>query len=155
MPRHASTKKPKVTKGKEFTSLPFVVYVMARCKKFNVNFVISPDKEVIRGGEPCDGYFEAPEKGESGILVICIDKEINEVLHTLAHEFSHLMQWYEDDPCYLAWEKQSNEKQNYDLEVDAESRALALLKEWDLYNDEALKRSAKYLSELGGHNANL
>ena len=42
--------------------------------------------------------FEAPEKGESGILVICIDKEIDEVLHTLAHEFSHLMQWYEDDP---------------------------------------------------------
>ena len=135
--------------------MPFVVYVMARCKKFNVNFVISPDKEVIRGGDPCDGYFEAPEKGESGILVICIDKEIDEVLHTLAHEFSHLMQWYEDDACYLAWEKRSCEKHNYDLECDAESRALALLKEWDLYNDEALKRSAKYLSELGGHNANL
>ena len=66
-----------MTKGKEFTSLPFVVYVMARCKKFNVNFVISPDKEVIRGGDPCDGYFEAPEKGESGILVICINKKIN------------------------------------------------------------------------------
>jgi hypothetical protein len=75
MPRQASSKKPKMTKGKEFTSLPFVVYVMARCKKFNVNFVISPECEVIRGGEPCDGYFEAPEKGESGILVICIDKE--------------------------------------------------------------------------------
>ena len=135
--------------------MPFVVYVMARCKKFNVNFVISPEKEVIRGGDPCDGYFEAPEKGESGILVICIDKEINEVLHTLAHEFSHLMQWYEDDPCYLAWEKQSNEKQNYDLEVDAESRALTLLQDWGLYNDEAQKRSDKYISELGGHDANV
>ena len=58
--------------------MPFVVYVMAKCKKFNVNFVISPEKEVIRGGEPCDGYFEAPERGESGILVVCIDKEIDE-----------------------------------------------------------------------------
>ena len=155
MPRHASTKKPKVTKGKEFTSLPFVVYVMAKCKKFNVNFCISPDKEVIRGGEPCDGYFEAPEKGESGILIVCIDKEIDEVLHTLAHEFSHLMQWYEDDPLYLAWDKRASEKHNYDLEVDAESRALALLEEWGLYNDKARERSAKYLSELGGHDANL
>ena len=135
--------------------MPFVVYVMARCKKFNVNFVISPEKEVIRGGDPCDGYFEAPEKGESGILVICIDKEIDEVLHTLAHEFSHLMQWYEDDPCYLAWEKQSNEKHNYDLEVNAESRALALLQDWGLYNDKAQKRSDKYISELGGHDANV
>ena len=135
--------------------MPFVVYVMAKCKKFNVNFCISPDKEVIRGGEPCDGYFEAPEKGESGILVICIDKEIDEVLHTLAHEFSHLMQWYEDDPLYLAWDKRASEKHNYDLEVDAESRALALLEEWGLYNDKARERSAKYLSELGGHNANL
>ena len=135
--------------------MPFVVYVMAKCKKFNVNFCISPDKEVIRGGEPCDGYFEAPEKGESGILIVCIDKEIDEVLHTLAHEFSHLMQWYEDDPLYLAWDKRASEKHNYDLEVDAESRALALLEEWGLYNDKARERSAKYLSELGGHNANL
>ena len=135
--------------------MPFVVYVMARCKKFNVNFCISPDKEVIRGGEPCDGYFEAPEKGESGILIVCIDKEIDEVLHTLAHEFSHLMQWYEDDPLYLAWDKRASEKHNYDLEVDAESRALALLEEWGLYNEKARERSAKYLSELGGHDANL
>ena len=135
--------------------MPFVVYVMAKCKKFNVNFCISPDKEVIRGGEPCDGFFEAPEKGESGILIVCIDKEIDEVLHTLAHEFSHLMQWYEDDPLYLAWDKRASEKHNYDLEVDAESRALALLEEWGLYNDKARERSAKYLSELGGHDANL
>jgi hypothetical protein len=144
-----------MTKGKEFTSLPFVVYVMAKCKKFNVNFVISPDKEVIRGGEPCDGYFEAPERGESGILVICIDKEINEVLHTLAHEFSHLMQWYEDDPLYIAWDKRASDNNIYNLEVNAESRALALLKEWNLYNDKARERSAKYLSELGGHDANV
>ena len=135
--------------------MPFVVYVMAKCKKFNVNFCISPDKEVVRGGDPCDGYFEAPHRGESGILVICIDKEIDEVLHTLAHEFSHLMQWYEDDPLYLAWDKRASEKHNYDLEVDAESRALALLEEWGLYNDKARERSAKYLSELGGHDANL
>jgi hypothetical protein len=155
MPRHASTKKPKMTKGKEFTSLPFVFHVISKCKKFNVNFCISPDKEVIRGGEPCDGYFEAPDRGESGILIICINKEIHEVLHTLAHEFSHLMQWYEDDPLYLAWDKRASEKHNYDLEVDAESRALALLEEWGLYNDKARERSAKYLSELGGHDANL
>ena len=121
---------------------------MAKCKKFNVNFVISPDKEVIRGGEPCDGYFEAPEKGESGILVICIDKEIDEVLHTLAHEFSHLMQWYEDDPCYLAWDKNDNEANSIKLEQNAEERALQLLEEWDILDKDAEERSAKYLSGL-------
>ena len=135
--------------------MPFVVYVMAKCKKFNVNFCISPDKEVIRGGEPCDGYFEAPERGESGVLIVCIDKEIDEVLHTLAHEFSHLMQWYEDDPLYIAWDKRASDNNIYNLEVNAESRALALLKEWNLYNDKARERSAKYLSELGGHDANV
>ena len=121
---------------------------MAKCKKFNVNFCISPDKEVIRGGEPCDGYFEAPEKGESGILIVCIDKEINEVLHTLAHEFSHLMQWYEDDPLYLAWDKNDNEANNIKLEENAEKRALQLLKEWDILDKDAEERSAKYLSGL-------
>jgi hypothetical protein len=110
---------------------------------------------VIRGGEPCDGYFEAPERGESGVLIVCIDKEIDEVLHTLAHEFSHLMQWYEDDPLYIAWDKRASDNNIYNLEVNAESRALALLKEWNLYNDKARERSAKYLSELGGHDANI
>ena len=137
-----------MTKGKEFTSLPFVVYVMAKCKKFNVNFVISPEKEVIRGGEPCDGFFEAPHRGESGILVLCIDKEIDEVLHTLAHEFSHLMQWYEDDPLYVAWDKNDNETNSINLEQDAEKRALHLLEEWDILDKGAEERSAKYLSNL-------
>ena len=128
--------------------MPFVVYVMARCKKFNVNFCISPDKEVIRGGEPCDGFFEAPEKGESGILIVCIDKDLNEVLHTLAHEFSHLMQWYEDDPVYLDWEKNSSDINNLKLEQDAEKRALQLLEEWDILDACAKNRSDKYLSGL-------
>lgn len=143
---------PKYAKGKEFISLPFVVYVMSKCKKFNVNFLISPDKEVIRGGEPCDGFFEHPEKGESGSLVICIDKEKDEVLHTLAHEFSHLMQWYEDDPIYLAWNKNDNEANSHALEDDAEKRALLLLQEWNLYNDKAAERSDKYLKDLRGEN---
>jgi hypothetical protein len=154
MPRHASTKKPKMTKGKEFTSLPFVVHVISKCKKFNVNFCISPDKEVIRGGEPCDGYFEAPDRGESGILIICINKEIHEVLHTLAHEFSHLMQWYEDDPAYVAWDKNDNEANNIKLEENAEKRALHLLEEWDILDAGAKERSAKYLYSLRKPNEN-
>jgi hypothetical protein len=154
MPRHASTKKPKMTKGKEFTSLPFVLHVISKCKKFNVNFCISPDKEVIRGGEPCDGYFEAPDRGESGILIICINKEIHEVLHTLAHEFSHLMQWYEDDPAYVAWDKNDNEANNIKLEENAEKRALHLLEEWDILDAGAKERSAKYLYSLRKSNEN-
>ena len=143
---------PKYTKGKQFTSLPFVIYVMSKCKKFNVNFLISPEKEVIRGGQPCDGFFEHPERGESGSLVICIGKEKDEVLHTLAHEFSHLMQWYEDDPCYLAWNKCDNEANTHALEIDAERRALLLLQEWGLYNEKAEARSDKYLKHLKGEN---
>jgi hypothetical protein len=126
---------PKYTKGKEFTSLPFVIYVMSKCKKFNVNFLI-----------------EHPERGESGSLVICIGKEKDEVLHTLAHEFSHLMQWYEDDPRYLAWNKCDNEANTHALEIDAERRALLLLQEWDLYNEKAEARSDKYLRHLKGEN---
>ena len=128
--------------------MPFVVYVMAKCKKFNVNFCISPDKEVIRGGEPCDGFFEAPEKGESGILIVCIDKDLNEVLHTLAHEFSHLMQWYEDDPVYLDWEKNSSDINNLKLEQDAEKRALQFLADWDILDPDAKERSAKYIEDF-------
>lgn len=103
---------------------------------------------MIRGGEPCDGFFEAPEKGESGILIVCIDKEMNEVLHTLAHEFSHLMQWYDDDPAYLDWDRNDNEANLYKLEEDAEKRALQLMLEWDIMDARAEDRSAKYLCSL-------
>ena len=137
-----------MTKGKEFTSLPFVLDVMSKCKKFNVNFLISPEREVVRGGEPCDGFFEAPGKGESGFLVVCIGKDLNEVLHTLAHEFSHLMQWYEDDPLYLAWEKHDNEENSIRLEEDAEKRALDMLEKWDILDAGASERSDKYISSL-------
>ena len=92
------------------------------------------------------------ERGESGILVICIDKEINEVLHTLAHEFSHLMQWYEDDPLYIAWDKNDNEANNIKLEENAEKRALQLLEEWDILDKDAEERSAKYLCSLRKNN---
>jgi hypothetical protein len=65
------------------------------------------------------------------------------------------MQWYEDDPCYLAWDKRSSEKHNYELEVMQKVGLWLYLKSGDLYNDKARERSAKYLSELGGHDANL
>jgi|TARA_R100001460_G_scaffold5420_2_gene15044 hypothetical protein len=150
--RTSEIKKPKLTKGKEFTSLPFVLYVMSKCKKFNVNFLISPDSIVIRGGEPCDGFFEASEKGESGFLVVCTGKDLSEVLHTLAHEFSHLMQWYEDDPLYLAWDKRDSEENSLKLEIDAERRALLLLNEWDIFDEKAQERSDKYIRTLKGEN---
>ena len=130
--------------------MPFVLDVMSKCKKFNVNFLISPEREVVRDGEPCDGFFEAPGKGESGFLVVCIGKDLNEVLHTLAHEFSHLMQWYEDDPLYLAWNKKDNEANTHALEIDVERRALKLLDEWNLLTQDAEDRSAKYLREMTG-----
>ena len=130
--------------------MPFVLDVMSKCKKFNVNFLISPEREVVRDGDPCDGFFEAPEKGESGFLVVCIGKDLNEVLHTLAHEFSHLMQWYEDDPLYLAWNKKDNEANTHALEIDVERRALKLLDEWNLLTQDAEDRSAKYLREMTG-----
>ena len=130
--------------------MPFVLDVMSKCKKFNVNFLISPEREVVRGGEPCDGFFEAPGKGESGFLVVCIGKDLNEVLHTLAHEFSHLMQWYEDDPLYLAWNKKDNEANTHALEIDVEQRALRLLDEWNLLTPEAEERSMKYIADMKG-----
>jgi len=151
MAKHTSeSKKPKLTKGKEFTSLPFVLYVMSKCKKFNVNFLISPEKEIFKDGGLCDGFFQHPEKGDAGILVICIGKPIDEVFHTLAHEFSHLMQWYEDDPLYLAWNKKDNEANTHALEIDVEQRALRLLDEWNLLTPEAEERSMKYIADMKG-----
>ena len=128
--------------------MPFVVFVKKRCEKFNILFMISPDRDIYRDGEPCDGFFEAPEKGNSGVLALCIGKDLSQVLHTLAHEFSHVMQWYEDDPIYKDWEKKSNEENTYKLEADTERRALEMLKEWNLYDDSAKERSDKYLRTL-------
>tara|TARA_R100001463_G_scaffold94550_2_gene149084 strand:+ start:678 stop:1133 length:456 start_codon:yes stop_codon:yes gene_type:complete len=143
-------KRTKDKRISDFTSHPFVCHVISKCKKFNVNFLISPDKEISKDGTLCDGYFEHPEKGDAGVLVICLDKPQDEVLHTLAHEFSHLMQWYEDDPLYLAWNKKDNEANTHALEIDVEHRAIKMLDEWNLLTEEAKERSAKYLREMTG-----
>ena len=63
---------------------------------------------------------------------------------------SHLMQWYEDDPLYLAWNKKDNEANTHALEIDVERRALKLLDEWNLLTQDAEDRSAKYLREMTG-----
>ena len=118
---------------------------------------ISPDKG------PSDTHlesvrwiFRAPEKGESGILIVCIDKEIDEVLHTLAHEFSHLMQWYEDDPLYVTWDKGENEKNSFNLEVDAEKNNIDFTQRMGIhYNEDAKKLvSDKYIRDLNGGQPN-
>ena len=53
MPTRRAKKKPVTeTKGEEFFSLPFVVFVKKRCEKFNILFMISPDRDIYRDGEP-------------------------------------------------------------------------------------------------------
>jgi hypothetical protein len=145
-----SRKATKDRKVSDFTKHPFVCHIISKCKKFNVNFLISPDKEIFKDGELCDGFFQHPEKGDAGILVVCIDKPVDEVFHTLAHEFSHLMQWYEDDPLYLAWNKRDNEANTHALEIDVERRALELLNQWNLLTPAAEERSMKYIADMKG-----
>ena len=62
------------------------------------------------------------------------------------------MQWYEDDPLYLAWDKRDSEENSLKLEIDAERRALLLLNEWDIFDEKAQERSDKYIRTLKGEN---
>ena len=58
--RRKPVEKVSIPKGEEFVSLPFVTFIKKRCEKFNVLFLLSPEKDIYRDGDPCDGFFEAP-----------------------------------------------------------------------------------------------
>ena len=132
-------------------SCPFVHHVRRRCEKFRINFSLSltSDCLCLSDGDTTDGFFDPPSRTTPGTLCLSVaGKDLSEIYHTLAHEFSHLEQWVRDDALWFKLMKRSSRKSTLALERRTEEEALEMLKRWNLYDDSMLDRMNKYLRRL-------
>ena len=81
----------------------------------------------ISDGDTTDGFFDPPSRTTPGTLCLSVaGKDLSEIYHTLAHEFSHLEQWVRDDALWVKWMKRSSRKSTLALERQTEEEALEI-----------------------------
>lgn len=139
--------------------LKFLNYIDSECEKHGFELELVNTKYIdIGDGAPCTGYFSEDEKK------ICVTIKARDFIGILAHEFSHLRQYIEDEETYnyysLSYEKMyewldgkrvrniSNHLDNcLALELDCEKRAVQLIKKYDLGIDikDYIKRANAYM----------
>lgn len=108
----------------------FVRLLKIHCLEHNVDIKFRRGKRINEQGR-CYGYFSAPyrkpKKGKKqggyqrGEIIIAKGSDEQEWVHTLAHEYSHFLQWLNRRKFWI----NSTEVQ---LEKNAERTAISLLK---------------------------
>lgn len=120
-----------------------------QCKLLDVEFSLSNSYSVYtKEGSSCYGFFSAPTPLNKGILRVGIaDKPMEEWILTLAHEYAHMMQWFNDDELFQDYVY--NDSLYYKLEIQTEKEAIEILKESGIRITESLKtRSQKYIRRV-------
>lgn len=76
----------------------FVEYVDLFCNTHGVRIILDPNKYVDLGdGQMCNGYFWDGDEDNSPQLVVATGKPREQWLQIFVHEFSHCLQWAEDE----------------------------------------------------------
>jgi hypothetical protein len=133
------------SKFKDKNSINFIEEVIATCKLYGVKCSIRDVSYVKLGSFKCGGWFDGEDRE-----LVCSMKN-NKGLALLAHEFSHFHQWAENSEMWdLASKKNSHSAMHEwiegkpirdikkhiaicrDLEVDAEKRAVKMIKKYNL-----------------------
>ena len=128
----------------------FIEMVDRESSRFSVQLLFGSGNTIIASDDrtQTDGYFNAPAGDESGIIAVAIGQPRSKWLHTLAHEYSHLWQWFRDDPVYTTWIKKSNDENYLALEEHTETQACELIEKYKLPCGDHRKRAGKYLIRL-------
>jgi len=81
-----------------------------------------------------------------GIIRVATKCQKTQWIHTLAHEYCHMLQWFRDDPLFTG----EPEDNDYQLEFQTELEALALMSKYKLPLSMAQrwKDSRSYLARL-------
>ena len=77
---------------------PFVKYVKQECKRIGCKLIFRKSHEFKDEDGSCTGYF-IDDPLELGVAT---KGKYHDFLETLVHEFSHLEQWRENSPFYIA-----------------------------------------------------
>lgn len=128
----------------------FINKVDREAQRLSVNLLFSMGKNIIAGSDRgrSDGMFIPPDDDNVGTLVVATGGGSAEWLHTLAHEYTHMIQWFREHPAYVAWDGKDTPLLYYKLEVITEKQACKLIEKYNLPCGDHLTRSSKYLQDL-------
>ncbi len=128
----------------------FIKLVDREASRLSVQLLFGYGKTIISSDDKTitDGYFNAPDGDESGVIAVAIGGAKTKWLHTLAHEYSHMWQWFHDDPVYTNWIKKSNDVNYIALEEHTERQAWGIIEKYKLPCGDHRKRTAKYLAQI-------
>ncbi len=123
----------------------FVEHVKAECKRAGAKCTITDTKDATMSGLRVSGYFGDDADGTQAELFVAGKAALS--LETLVHEFAHFIQWDTKSPLWgpdnhhdwLVREAElSTQGRNWhfrharNIELDAERRAVRLIKKWKL-----------------------
>jgi Zn-dependent peptidase ImmA (M78 family) len=96
-----------------------------------------------RNRKTLDGYFSSPHKKKPGCIVVAAKVPLPKLLHTLAHEYVHFLQWRAKKPSFYTWSYLAHEK-------ITEKSAIRLLEEQNLPINLRVRRkkSRAYIKKL-------
>jgi len=123
----------------------FVRHIRDHAASRNVRLYFSPRKYIKDASTPKGllGYFIEPDSEDSGRIVVAYKHPMPTVIHTLAHEYAHFIQWEERMACYV--------KDHYIAqERNAEIRAIKLLYEFQIPIDLQVRerQALRYIAKL-------
>lgn len=127
----------------------FINHVKHQCDLLDVEFKLTKGYSVYTGeGNSCFGFFSPPNEKHKGLLKVAIGKKTREEwILTLAHEYAHMLQWFNQDKIYEDFH--DNEDAYFDLEIQTEKEALKILTGFDIKITDSLKRkSDKYIRQI-------
>jgi len=136
----------------------FINHVKHQCDLLDVEFKLTKGYAVYTGeGNSCFGFFSPPNEkhkgllpneNHKGLLKVAIGKKTREEwILTLAHEYAHMLQWFNQDKIYEDFH--DNEDVYFDLEIQTEKEALKILTGFDIKITDSLKRkSDKYIRQI-------
>ena len=128
----------------------FIKMVDREASRFSVQLLFGSGKTIISSDDKTrtDGYFDAPDDDSPGVIAVAIGGAKTKWLHTLAHEYAHMWQWFTDDPVWLEWEKKSNDVNYLRLEEHTERQACDIIERYKLPCGDHRKRAARYLARI-------
>ena len=124
----------------------FIEIIRNQCRRCKVSLILANSSSLGKqGGGDLLGFFQQPGRGRGMIKVATRNIPIEDWILTLAHEYAHFLQWFNNDPIYNL-----SDKQYIELEIETEKQTSKLLKRFriPLSQDYFNLKSKMYIQRL-------
>lgn len=94
--------------------LAFIRVLREKCRAEGVRIIFKNVAKLRdwddRFRKSLDGYFVPPQNNKAGYIIVAAKVPLPKLLHTLAHEYVHFLQWRAKKPSFYTWSYLAHEK---------------------------------------------